>query len=180
MVPRRRTVSVSSESRNGFSHKRGRHSEKNDGDDADDPKNQVWAFGLTRGGDARQITDFDEGVREFDWGPEGERLVFSARDPTEEQNSYLERRRQEDGPIEVTRLQHKRDGAGWLEDVTTYLLVGNLPDTVAGVSVPAHPAVTINGTTIHAVTFPVEIKLRFKTQVNKLINRVLSPAFGGR
>jgi dipeptidyl aminopeptidase/acylaminoacyl peptidase len=88
----------------------------------DGPKPQVWTFDLALGGDARQVTEFDEGVREFDWAPDGDRLVVSARDPTDDEREYLEQVR-DDGPIEVTRLQHKRDGAGWLDDVTTYLFV---------------------------------------------------------
>jgi len=94
-------------------------------DGNDEPKPQVWAFDLARGGDARQITDREEGVRGYDWGPEGERLVIAARDPTDEQREYLERRR-DDGPIEVERLQHKADGVGWLDDVRTYLFVVNI------------------------------------------------------
>jgi dipeptidyl aminopeptidase/acylaminoacyl peptidase len=88
----------------------------------DEPKPQVWTFDLALGGDARQVTEFEEGVREFDWGPDGERVVVSARDPTDDEREYLDQVR-DDGPIEVTRLQHKRDGVGWLDDVTTYLFV---------------------------------------------------------
>ena len=87
-----------------------------------EPKSQVWVFDLDRGGDARQVTDREEGVREFDWGPDGERIVISARDPTEEQAEELETRR-EGGPIEIERLQHKADGVGWLDEVKTYLFV---------------------------------------------------------
>lgn len=97
-----------------------------DGDDGtvadEEPKPQVWAFDLERGGDAIQVTDREEGVREFDWGPEGERIVVAARDPTDEQSAALEERR-EGGPIEIERLQHKAYGVGWLDDVTTYLFV---------------------------------------------------------
>jgi dipeptidyl aminopeptidase/acylaminoacyl peptidase len=89
----------------------------------DEPKPQVWVFDLELGGDARQVTDFDEGVREFDWGPDGERVVVSARDPTDEEEEYLQQRREDDGPIETERLQHKFDGSGWLDTVTTYLFV---------------------------------------------------------
>jgi dipeptidyl aminopeptidase/acylaminoacyl peptidase len=93
-------------------------------DDApDEPKSQVWMFDLERGGDARQVTDRDEGVREFDWGPESDHLVVSARDPTEEEREYLEVRREEDAPVEIERLQHKADGQGWLDGVTNYLFV---------------------------------------------------------
>lgn len=92
---------------------------------SDEPKPQVWVFDLARGGDARQVTDREEGVREFDWGPDGERLVISARDPTEEERAELEQRR-DDGPIEIERLQHKSDGVGWLDSVQTYLFVVDL------------------------------------------------------
>jgi dipeptidyl aminopeptidase/acylaminoacyl peptidase len=88
----------------------------------DEPETQLWAFDLARGGDARQLTEFDEGVREFAWGPDGEQLVVSARDPAEDEREYLERR-EEGGPIETERLQHKADGVGWLDTVTTYLFV---------------------------------------------------------
>ncbi|MDQ2074014.1 S9 family peptidase [Haloarcula sp. H-GB4] len=91
--------------------------------DADDgPKPQVWVYDLELGGDARQVTKREHGVRDFDWGPAGERLVVSARDPTDEEQAYLEQR-QENGPIETERLQHKFDGEGWLDTVTTYLFV---------------------------------------------------------
>ncbi|MFW5948887.1 MAG: prolyl oligopeptidase family serine peptidase [Halolamina sp.] len=91
-------------------------------DEETDPETQLWVFDLELGGDARQVTTFDEGVREFDWGPESDRVVATVRDPTDEQQAYLEQR-EEDGPIEVSRLQHKYDGEGWLDDVTSYLFV---------------------------------------------------------
>nr|WP_227375646.1 hypothetical protein [Haladaptatus halobius] len=93
-------------------------------DDApDEPKSQVWVFDLERSGDTRQVTDREGGIREFDWGPESDRLVVSARDPTEEEREYLEVRREEDAPVEIERLQHKADGQGWLDGVTSYLFV---------------------------------------------------------
>ena len=95
--------------------------EANADDDAE-PKSQVWAFDLERGGDARQLTAFEERVGGFDWGPAGERLVVAARDPTDDQREYLETRR-EGGPVVTERLQHKFDGQGYLDDVRTYLFV---------------------------------------------------------
>ncbi|WP_137286286.1 prolyl oligopeptidase family serine peptidase [Halorussus salinisoli] len=92
-------------------------------DPADEPRPQVWAFDLELGGDARQLTEFEEGAKGFDWGPEGDRLVVAARDPTDDQREYLAHRREEDGPVVTERLQHKFDGQGWLDDVTTYLFV---------------------------------------------------------
>jgi len=87
-----------------------------------DPQPQLWVYDLARGGDPRQVTDFDEGVRGFDWGPAGERVVVAAREPTAAESSYLEQHR-DGGPIETERLQHKFDGVGWLDTVTTYLFV---------------------------------------------------------
>jgi len=97
--------------------------EEEAGTGGEGPTPQLWVFDLERGGDARQITDRDEGVNDFDWAPDGERVVIASRDPTDEQAEYLQERRDEDGPIEIDRLQHKYDGKGWLDDVTMYLFV---------------------------------------------------------
>jgi len=96
-----------------------------DAENGDEPKPQVWVFDLVRGGDARQVTDREEGVRAFDFGPHGERIVFDARDPTDEQSEKLAERR-DDGPIEIERLNHKANGVGWLDDVTSYLFVADV------------------------------------------------------
>ena len=93
-------------------------------DDAgdDEPASQVWIFDMKRGGDARQVTDRDHGVDDFDWGPDGDRIVVGARDPTEDEQNYLNQL-EENGPLEIERLQHKQDGRGWLDTVTSYLFV---------------------------------------------------------
>ena len=93
-----------------------------------EPKPQVWVFDLALGGDARQVTERDEGVAGFDWSPDGDRLVIESRDPTDEESEYLDQVREEGGPIETTRLQHKVNGAGWTDDVTRYLFVVDLED----------------------------------------------------
>ena len=91
----------------------------------DEPETQVWLFDFTFGGDARQVTDRAYGVREFDWSPDGDNLVISARDPTDDEQAYLDERK-EGGPIETERLQHKLDGVGYLDTVTSYLFVVDL------------------------------------------------------
>ncbi|VTT88061.1 peptidase yuxL [Halorubrum sp. DM2] len=93
-----------------------------------EPKPQVWLFDLALGGDARQVTERDEGVAGFDFSPDGDRLVIESRDPTDEESAYLDQVREEGGPIETTRLQHKVNGAGWTDDVTRYLFVVDLDD----------------------------------------------------
>mgnify|MGYP000097273938 CR=1 FL=1 len=99
-----------------------------EGTGGEGPRPQVWAFDTERGGDARQLTAFEEGVSAFDWSPDADRLVVAARDPTDDEAEYLRDRRDDDGPIEVTRLQHKVDGVGWTDDVTTYLFVCDADD----------------------------------------------------
>ncbi len=101
--------------------------EETDTNGDDEPKPQLWVFDLERGGDARQLTTFDHGVSDFDWGPAGDRVVVAARDPTDEEGETLEQRK-EGGPIETERLQHKYDGAGWLDTVRTYLFVVDCAD----------------------------------------------------
>jgi len=92
------------------------------GNGDEEPTPQVWAFDLALGGDATQITDLEEGAKEFDWGPDGERLVVAARDPTEAERAYLDGR-EEGEPVETERLQHKLDGVGYTDTVRTYLHV---------------------------------------------------------
>lgn len=87
-----------------------------------EPRSQVWVFDMELGGDARQITTLDRGVDGFDWGPEGERIVVTARDPDDASESYLDQI-EDDGPIEIDRLQHKHDGSGWTDEATSYLFV---------------------------------------------------------
>ncbi|WP_017343197.1 S9 family peptidase [Halorubrum sp. T3] len=98
------------------------------GNGDEEPKPQVWIFDLALGGDARQVTERDEGVAGFDWSPDGDRLVIESRDPTDEESEYLDQVREEGGPIETTRLQHKVNGAGWTDEVTRYLFVVDLDD----------------------------------------------------
>ena len=92
-----------------------------DAGNGNDPRPQLWVYDLERGGDARQVTDHDVGIREFDWGPAGERVVVSARGSTDENAATAGRR--DGGPIETERLQHKFDGVGWLESVSSRLSV---------------------------------------------------------
>lgn len=86
---------------------------------------QVWFFDFDRGGDANQATAFSEGAEEFDWGPNGERLVVAVRDPTAEQREYLSQR-EEGGPVETRQVPAKFDDHDWLDDVTKYLFVVDL------------------------------------------------------
>lgn len=62
---------------------------------------QVWAFDLRRGGDPDQLTTHPGGVEDFDWGPEGQRLVIEVAEPTSPEPDAPE------GAVVIDRLQHK-------------------------------------------------------------------------
>jgi len=98
------------------------------GGKGDKPKPQIWVMDLEQGGEPRQLTSREEGVNEFDWAPDGKRLVFSSRDPDEQQRTYLKSIRGEGepkdkGPIVLERTQHKHDMRGYLDNVRTHLFV---------------------------------------------------------
>lgn len=93
-----------------------------DGDTGGGGGRQVWVFDLERGGDARRVTDRDEGVREFDWSPDGDRIVVSALDPTDEEREYLESRRA-GGPVVTERQQFKANQSGYFDARTISLFV---------------------------------------------------------
>jgi dipeptidyl aminopeptidase/acylaminoacyl peptidase len=69
------------------------------------------------GGEPRRVTDRDGHARDFDWSPDGRRLVYAYQPLTEreklerdEKKEELKRRPQYK---HVRRLKHKLDGAGW-------------------------------------------------------------------
>ena len=116
----------------------GADAEADDGDEDDEDEepslgeeqSQVFVFDLALGGDARQVTTREHGVSSFDWGPEGERVVVAALDPTDDQAAYLEER-EDGGPIEIERTQHKANGHGWTNEAKTYLFVVDVDDREA-------------------------------------------------
>jgi len=96
---------------------------------ADKPKPQLWVLDLEWGGEPRQLTRTREGVTaDFDWSPDGSRLVFAARDPEPAQETYLKSVRgrgdfKDKGPLVLERTQHKHDQSGYLDEVRTHLFI---------------------------------------------------------
>jgi dipeptidyl aminopeptidase/acylaminoacyl peptidase len=96
--------------------------------DPDKPRPQLWVLDLDRGGEPRQLTRAREGITDFDWSPDGSRLVFAARDPQPDQLLYLKSVRgkgdfKDKGPLVLERTQHKADQPGYLDDVRTHLFI---------------------------------------------------------
>ena len=79
-------------------------------------KGQVFLLPLT-GGEAYPVTALPEGVNTLQWAPDNKRLVVVSRDAREEADDTAkpESEREAAPPIVLTRLQHKRDGSGWLD-----------------------------------------------------------------
>jgi len=95
---------------------------KKDGDREKD-KDQVWVLDLARGGEPRQITWADEGVKSFSWSPDGREIAYAARAPRAGEKEYLRSIRDDDGPLVLRRAQHKMDGEGYLDEVRTQLFL---------------------------------------------------------
>ncbi len=90
-----------------------------DVDDYDDAQTQVWALDR-RGGEARPLTDVEQGVSAYAWSPDGTRLALTIRDGEEEHEGETE------PPWVIDRLQFKRDRRGYLDRRRTHVYVFDL------------------------------------------------------
>jgi len=94
-----------------------------------DGSSQVWRLDR-RGGEPEKLTDLPGGVTEFDFSPDGTRLVLVASDPeppAEKSGAGDAKPR----PIVVRRLQFKLDGVGFLDDRRDHLYFFDLGARVA-------------------------------------------------
>lgn len=113
------------------------------GEDAE-AETQVWALDR-RGGEARRLTDVEQGVTDYAWSPNGNRLLLTLQDPEEEESVTSGEGEVEDGeegeeeaegdrtngddepePHVIDRLQFKRDYVGYLDRRRTHLYVYDL------------------------------------------------------
>ena len=74
---------------------------------------QVWLLPLA-GGEAFPITAIKSGVDTLEWAPDSKRLALVSRDPREDDTAEDDKDSPAP-PIVITRLQHKRDGGGYLD-----------------------------------------------------------------
>lgn len=86
----------------------------------DGKKTQVWLLDR-RGGEAVALTDFKGGVSSFEWSPDSSRLAIVASDPDPDAEEREKNPSAAPKPIVVTRLQFKRDGSGFLNDLRTHV-----------------------------------------------------------
>ncbi len=92
-------------------------------------KGQVFVLDR-RGGEARQITDVQQGVEAYEWSPNGTRLVLVIEDPDPNDLSSAEKEKSDDKkvpkPWVIDRLQIKNDDEGYLDRRRDHLYVFTL------------------------------------------------------
>lgn len=76
---------------------------------SEDGTRQLWELDVETGR-ATQITNHEAGVREFDWDPTGERLVFVAEMGSDRSESIDDT----PSPIKITDIHYKYDGFDWV------------------------------------------------------------------
>jgi dipeptidyl aminopeptidase/acylaminoacyl peptidase len=86
---------------------------------ADDDRPQVAVL-LIGGGEAEIVTDFELGVIEAEWSPDGSSLAVVAAEWTDEWKD-LEPEERSRVPRRITRLPFRFDNKGWLNDRRTHI-----------------------------------------------------------
>jgi len=102
---------------------------RGDGDDEGGPKSKAQVWLLNRaGGEAQRVTELPGGVSDFEWAPDGQRLVLVSGDPHPDEVETEDASGGDDGsepekkksqtprPIVVKRYHFKMDREGFLED----------------------------------------------------------------
>lgn len=119
----------------------------------EDAKTQVWVM-PAKGGKAKQVTKFLEGVEDFALSPDGRRLAVIAWDPERADGSP---RPKNPPPIVISRYQFKEDGTGYLTARRKHLYVVDVATGKAMLLTPGDhdeqlPAWSPDGRTIAYVT----------------------------
>jgi dipeptidyl aminopeptidase/acylaminoacyl peptidase len=77
-------------------------------------EDQLWLLPLG-GGEAEKVTELPGGVEDYDWAPDGKRLVLVAEDPDPEASSEKDpAKKKTKRPIVIDRYQFKVDEYGYL------------------------------------------------------------------
>lgn len=83
---------------------------------------QVWTLNRM-GGEAEQLTEVKQGVEDFDWSPDGSRVLLRVRDPKPERPRGDSTKPDTPEPVVIDRLQFKRDDTGYLDRRRIHLYV---------------------------------------------------------
>jgi Tol biopolymer transport system component len=92
----------------------------------------VWTL-FREGGEAVRLTDTAQGIRSFDWSPDGKRILLVMQDPKPEELEAKEAKEKGEPhdaktqpPWVVTRQQFKMDYVGYLDNRRTHLYILDL------------------------------------------------------
>jgi dipeptidyl aminopeptidase/acylaminoacyl peptidase len=85
----------------------------------EDAKTQIWIMRAS-GSSPRKLTDFPEGVEDFAWSPDGQRMAIIAWDPERPKGS---KKPKNPPPIVTDRFQFKEDVTGYLTARRKHLYV---------------------------------------------------------
>ena len=91
----------------------------------EDKGEQLWVLDMS-GGEARQVTDLKGDVEDFDWAPDGKRLVLAVHDVDPDEDSSKDKDDKAPPPIVIDRYYFKEDEVGYLKDLHTHLYLLDL------------------------------------------------------
>ena len=77
-------------------------------------QNQIWILDLEQGGEARQLTQGEEGKSGITWSPDGKLIAFVSREPKEKEEKE-DPHKSKDVTV-VTKLRYKANGVPYIVD----------------------------------------------------------------
>ncbi len=79
-------------------------------------KPQLWLLDLERGGEARQVTQVQDGVSQITWSPDSRYVAFVSKEPKPSDTATRGEMRTDQDVTVITRLRYKANGAPGVVD----------------------------------------------------------------
>jgi dipeptidyl aminopeptidase/acylaminoacyl peptidase len=96
-------------------------SSRKSGMEKEEEGSQVWVMDR-RGGEARKITNIKADLEDYDWGPDGKKLLLTLREKDQSDTAKTKVRT----PFVINRYQFKRDYQGYLDNRNAHLYLFDL------------------------------------------------------
>ena len=91
----------------------------------EDKGEQLWVLDMA-GGEARQVTTLKGDVEDFDWAPDGKRLVLAVHDADPDEDAAKDKDDKAPPPLVIDRYYFKEDMTGYLKELYTHLYILDL------------------------------------------------------